>query len=226
MAELLGNSAEWHALLRDGAFYGLAVLMLVGGFLSVTLPKIFHAVLAFLGVLLCTGLLFLLLGAELPALAMGMVYLGGVMVLVLYAVLLTTQLGESMPRPRWTAVWTALIASGLAFAALKPAMDAAAARGMGLEPSPGFGSLKAIGSRLLDPGPQGMILPFEAITFLLLAALVGALAVAKGVSAASIRKAHGNGHTGNNGNYANNANTSTSNTHNTNTNSPSVGGQP
>jgi hypothetical protein len=100
---------------------------------------------------------------------------------------------------------------------------------MGLEPSPGFGSLKAIGSRLLDPGPQGMILPFEAITFLLLAALVGALAVAKGVSTASLQKAHGNRPTGNIGNivnYANNANTSTSNTHKTNTNSPSVGGQP
>lgn len=177
MEAFLGHPAP----LRDIAFYALGALMLAGGLLSVLLSRLFHAVLAFLGVLLCTGLLFLLLGAELPALAMGLVYLGGVMVLVLYAVLLTTELGESMPKPRWVALWSGAVGAGLSFAALKPAMDAAAARGPGLEPTPGFGSLRAIGARLLDAGPEGLLLPFEAVTFLLLAALVGALAVAKGV---------------------------------------------
>ena len=44
---------------------------------------------------------------------------------------------------------------------------------------PNIASLKSLGFRLLNPGPDGFLIPFELISVLLLAAMVGAIAIAK-----------------------------------------------
>jgi NADH-quinone oxidoreductase subunit J len=170
-------------LIHDFLFYLVAGGMLILATCTVALRSLFHAALCLLGTLSGTAALFLLLGAELVALAQVMVYIGGVMVFVLYAVFLTTDLGGRMAPPRsWHAI-LAWIAAAAVFALVAGQIWVNAADPM-LDPGvpvQTFASLRAIGSRLLDPGGNGFLVPFELVSVLLLAALVGALAVVKGL---------------------------------------------
>ncbi len=169
-------------MMRDVAFYLIATALLVSALATVTLRHLFHAALALLATLFASATLFLLLGAELVALGQVLVYIGGVMVFVLYAVFLTTDLGRRMPAPsRWKTAG-ALLTAGAVFALLTVALHQARALAGGAAPAD-FASLATLGARLLDPGPSGFLIPFEGVSVLLLAALVGALALARGLDA-------------------------------------------
>src|SRR4051812_17170456 len=134
------------------ALLGLAVL-------TVSARNLFRAALALLGVLLSTAVLFLLLQAELVALVQVMVYIGGIMIFVLYAVLLTSELGGKMPAPSWRASGSAAAVSLVSLAALAGFFRSA---GAGAESAVGnIASVKSLGLRLLDPGPEGFLIPFE-----------------------------------------------------------------
>jgi NADH-quinone oxidoreductase subunit J len=114
-----------------------------------------------------------------------MVYIGGIMIFVLYAVLLTSELGGRMPRPAgFRMVWGVLAALACFVPLLGVSRWTAGATvqvvGPGAEPPVGnLAALKAIGLRLLDPGPEGFLIPFELISLILLAAMVGAIAIAR-----------------------------------------------
>ena len=86
-------------LMQDLFFYGVGGVLLALAILTVTARNLFRAALSLLGVLWCTAMLFILLKAEMVALVQVMVYIGGIMIFVLYAVLLTSELGGKMPRP-------------------------------------------------------------------------------------------------------------------------------
>lgn len=171
--------------LRDLFFYGTSVALLGLACLAVTARNLFRSALALLGVLWCTAMLFLLLKAEMVALVQVMVYIGGIMIFVLYAVLLTSELGGKMPRPAAVRIAAGAIAAGalLSFLLALPRWVAAGTVevvGPGAEaPISNLASLKDIGLRLLDPGPNGFLVPFEIISVVLLAAMVGAIAIAR-----------------------------------------------
>lgn len=174
---------------RDVFFYALCAVLLGLAGVTVTARNLFRAALALLGVLLGTAVLYLLLRAELVALAQVMVYIGGIMIFVLYAVLLTSELGGRMPGPSplKTAVSILSAAVALGFVgtwAFRAGADAPGTGGADVsaaagETGTGIASLKSLGLRLLDPGPQGFLIPFELISILLLAAMVGAIAIAR-----------------------------------------------
>jgi NADH-quinone oxidoreductase subunit J len=174
---------------RDFFFYALCAVMLALAALTVLARNLFRAALALLGVLLGTAVLFLLLQAELVALVQVMVYIGGIMIFVLYAVLLTSELGGKMPAPS-----PLKIATGLAVAAVGLGLLAGLAQKIGAgshsaesrvgsaavggsEDGANIASMTSLGGRLLDP--NGFLVPFELISVLLLAAMVGAIAVAR-----------------------------------------------
>ncbi|MBW8888912.1 MAG: NADH-quinone oxidoreductase subunit J [Fibrobacteres bacterium] len=157
------------------ALLGLAVL-------TVAARNLFRAALALLGVLFATAILFLLLQAELVALVQVMVYIGGIMIFVLYAVLLTSELGGHMPAPAWRASGSAAAVSLASLIALAGFFRSA---GTGSEGAVGnIASVKSLGLRLLDAGPGGFLVPFELVSVLLLAAMVGAIAIARPSGAA------------------------------------------
>jgi NADH-quinone oxidoreductase subunit J len=145
---------------------------------TVSARNLFRAALGLLGVLLGTAVLFLLLQAEMVALVQVMVYIGGIMIFVLYAVLLTSELGGRMARPSPPKLALAAAVAAGAFGYLgRLAWRAASPERV---PAPGgIAALKTLGARLLDPGPGGFLVPFELISVLLLAAMVGAIAVAR-----------------------------------------------
>jgi NADH-quinone oxidoreductase subunit J len=166
-------------LLRDVFFYALAAVMLILAVSTVLARNLFRSALALLGVLWCTAALFILLRAEMVALVQVMVYIGGIMIFVLYAVLLTSELGGKMAAPSFFKAAGAFIVAGTAAGVIA----GFARRAGGVTPTvpaaENIAALKSLGMRLLNPGPNGFLVPFELISVLLLAAMVGAIAVAR-----------------------------------------------
>ena len=149
----------------DLSFYALCAVMLGLAALTATARNLFRSALSLLGVLLCTAVLFLSLRAEMVALVQVMVYIGGIMIFVLYAVLLTSELGGKMPAPSPVKIIFGLIVAAVALgslaslaqrtghAAMKAGSAAASASGTGTGGN--IAAMKSLGERLLDP--QGFL---------------------------------------------------------------------
>lgn len=170
--------------MRDLFFYFLCAALLGLAGVTVLARNLFRSALGLLGVLLCTAVLFLLLRAEMVALVQVMVYIGGIMIFVLYAVLLTSELAGKMEHPSVLKVISALVVSGTALSFLvglarKSGVDENTVTSGDHSSFADIASLQALGLRLLDPGPDGFLVPFELISVLLLAAMVGAIALAR-----------------------------------------------
>jgi NADH:ubiquinone oxidoreductase subunit 6 (subunit J) len=146
---------------------------------TVLARNLFRAALGLLGVLWCTAILFVAMSAEMVALVQVMVYIGGIMIFVLYAVLLTSELGGRMAAPSFFKSAGAVIAAGTATAVLAGFARRAGGASSVPRAAENIAGLKSLGLRLLDPGAHGFLIPFELISVLLLAAMVGAIAVAR-----------------------------------------------
>jgi NADH-quinone oxidoreductase subunit J len=146
-----------------------AIGMAVG---LVVRPNPLHGALFLVGNLFCVAVLFLILGAEFLALAQVIVYAGAIMVLFILAImLLIPGRAESGPDPLARARRFALPLA----AALGLAVAFVATRTGGPAPSAPPGGAAAIGRLLFTD----YLFPFEVTSLLLLAALVGALTLAK-----------------------------------------------
>ncbi len=123
--------------------------------------------------------MFLVLGAELVAWVQVLVYVGAVVVLLLFAVMLTrAPIGGSLDldRPRATG---ALIGAGAAVGLGALLIDAFH---WSFVAHPSVGTAESVGTSVF----RTWALPFEVLSILLLAALVGAIVVSRPMSAAEI----------------------------------------
>jgi NADH-quinone oxidoreductase subunit J len=158
-------------------FYYLAAASVASAVLAVTRRNPVHSVLWVLALFLHVAGIFLLVGAEFLAAVQVVVYAGAILLFYLFFLMLV-----DMPRevagPRFAAHWPLSAAAGLGFAALawyarEPALAPDAGRlAIGGE-SPG--SLASIGTALFTE----FALPFEIASLILLAAIVGAVVVAR-----------------------------------------------
>ena len=159
-------------------FWALALVSLGLAWTVVTGRRILRAAVALMGVLGASAGFYLLLGAPFMAGVQILVYVGGIVVLLVFAVMLTrtTELLEDHPLPMRRVVG-ALVAGGF-FALAYKALGSGAflPRVQGLAPSSDVASL---GRALLDTGAHGYALPFEVISLLLLAAMVGGIVIAR-----------------------------------------------
>lgn len=164
----------------DIAFYVVAFVMVVTAICTVAVKNILQSAVFLIFSFVGTTILYLLLHAEFNALAQIMVYIGGVVIFVIFTILLTSHLGEdafSTKLPRFFAafaisiVFVAVMVKGLLH---MPGLVATAATA-----PEGFASLKALSLRLLSYDADGFIIPFEVISVLLLATLVGAITIAR-----------------------------------------------
>ena len=162
-------------MVAQNIFFGiLAAVVVVSALRMVTTKNIVHAALYLVAVLAGLGALYVLLTAELVATTQVLVYIGAVMVLFLFGIMLTkAPLGDMMQMTgkQWPiAALVALLLGGVTVYAL---LDR-------------FGS-----DRLVMDGPvyktadvsdevfSTYIIPFEAVSVLLLAALIGAIVLAR-----------------------------------------------
>jgi NADH-quinone oxidoreductase subunit J len=151
----------------------LAVPLLIGAVRAVTSPNIVRAVVYFVASLAGLAGMFLLLGAEFVAWTLVLVYIGAVIVLFLIGVMISrAPLGRSVDldhEHRWPA---ALVATAV-FALMT------------------WANLDFFGSEELSPDMVGrtgdvgevifnrFVIPFEIVSFVLLAALVGGIVLAR-----------------------------------------------
>ena len=85
----------------DALFYLFSVIIITCAVLTVTLKHVLHAAICLMGCLFTTGALFLLMFAEFVAVMQVLVYVGGVVIFIIYAILLTSDLGEKFaPIPK------------------------------------------------------------------------------------------------------------------------------
>jgi NADH-quinone oxidoreductase subunit J len=159
-------------------FLVFAVLGLGLAAASVTLRNLVRSAFALIGCLFAVAALYALLEASLFVAAQAAVYVGAIAVLIVLVVMLTRreqqeQIAQSHRYAPLAALLAALIAAGLAlglsqsvvFNLLPPAL-------------PEGDLVPALGEALVDP--TRFLLPFEAVSVLLLSALIGAVLVAGG----------------------------------------------
>lgn len=157
-------------------FIGLAVVSGSSGLLAVTSLRVVHCA---LWLVVCLGTLagvYLVLGAEIVALVQLLVYVGAVVVLVIFALMLTRAPIEASrdldagPGQR--------VAAALAGIGLTTVLAGTLIYALGdstIEVQSQQGSAEAVGAAVFG----GWVLPFEMLSVLLLAALIAALAISR-----------------------------------------------
>ena len=163
---------------EDVLFFIAAAGALAGALGVVLLQNPFYSVLSLVGHLLGLAVLFLLLHAEFLAAAQVVVYAGAVMVLYLFVVAYIGGADEPL-RPEsggiavFGPVFALAVAIELCIAFISSGLQSLDTNGAEL--GPGFGSPGRIGELLLTD----FLIAFEAASFLLLVAAVGAVVLAR-----------------------------------------------
>jgi NADH-quinone oxidoreductase subunit J len=166
----------------QAAFYYMAAASVASALFAVTRRNPVHSMLWVLSLFMHVAGIFLLLGAEFVAAVQVIVYAGAILVFYLFVLMLLDLPGE-VARPRFGGHWPFAVAAGLSFAALAwlarspvAAPPAAARATEGVAPR---GGLAEMGRQLFGP----FALPFEIASLVLLAAIVGAVVLARRRSA-------------------------------------------
>lgn len=158
-------------------FYILATLVVVFGALTVFSRKIFRAAVSLLLSLTCVAGLYLLWDMDFIAALQIIIYVGGIVVLIIFSIFLTHHAGEQLPKPLLKRILTSgiLAIAGLGFTSwvvLKSVFLPATGQ------TPVEPSVHTIGVQMLNYSSYGYVFPFEVINILLLAALVGSIVIA------------------------------------------------
>ena len=164
----------------DIAFYAVAIVMLVTAVFTVVAKNILQSAVFLIFSFVATAILYMLLHAEFIALAQVMTYVGGVVILVVFTLLLTTHLGEDAFATKIPRIFAAFSLSiGFVFVMVKcilPTPELAS----GIVNAPAnYSSLQNFAVRLLGYDQNGFIIPFEAVSVLLLMTLICAITVAR-----------------------------------------------
>jgi NADH-quinone oxidoreductase subunit J len=159
--------------------YAFVVVALIGGLAAVavvTARNVVHAALYLVVALASVGITFLLVGAEFVGWTQILIYVGAIVILFLFGLMLTkAPIGretlDHLPQNRVIgAVVALLIFAGLAGLMLQvwPVGTTPASAQL-------TGSTAAVGEAMF----RDYVLPFEVVSFLLLAALIGAIVLAR-----------------------------------------------
>jgi NADH-quinone oxidoreductase subunit J len=157
-------------------FYIISALILGAGILAVTTRKIFRAAIFLLFSLVGIAALYFWMEVEFIAAVQIIIYVGGIVVLIIFSIFLTQKSGDEMPKPlRNRSVFSALaVLFGFAFTYNLIRTNRFA------ESSPGSFQVKVsdIGTQMLSTKEHGYVLPFEVVSILLLAAMIGCIVIA------------------------------------------------
>src|SRR5918997_6311846 len=158
---------------QEVVFWVLAAVMTVSALRVVTTRNVVHAALYLVGTLMGAAALYVLLLAEFVAWVQVLVYVGAVVVLMLFGLMLTRApigQGNFDNNQRWLAALCAAAVFGVSSWIMIEAFE-------GQEISLGdTGTLtRSVGEAIFS----SFVLPFEVVSVLLLAALVGAVVIAR-----------------------------------------------
>ena len=152
-------------------FLILAAITIAGAVATMTLRKLVHCALALAVSLVGLAGLYLDLGAQFVGLAQVLVYVGAVVILIVFAILLTRG-DEPPPLPRVGRAVSGVVISACVFGVLAWAIvSGGAALGV---PAEHQAAIRDIGHAMMGR----YILPLEVVGLLLTAALIGAVVIA------------------------------------------------
>ena len=162
-------------------FYLIAFVILVFSVLTVTTKKIIRSAMFLFFTLLGTAGIYFLLGYTFLGAVQIMVYAGGIVVLFVFSILLTSANDEKLDRLKIgklvAAAITCLIGAGIVLFIIITHDFANAITQ--LVPNENTASIASIGQHMLSFEKFGYVLPFEAVSILLLACIVGGLIIAR-----------------------------------------------
>lgn len=158
-------------------FGSLAAIVLVGAAMAALAPRIVHAAFSLMACFSGVAGIYAMLGADFMALAQVIVYIGGILVLLVFGILLTGRLKGALGMEAASRAWPAILAGALLFLGLAVALEGSSFPGSTATPAPAEATTAALGRALLDPNEY--LVPFELVSVLLLAALVGAAYLAR-----------------------------------------------
>ncbi len=159
--------------LEDVLFYVIAAVTVAGAAGVALSRNILYSSIGLLIALLGAGSLYVFLSADFVAVTQLLVYIGGVLVLILFAVMLTNRITEV----NVSNTSFGLFGGFLLFVAVAPVLLAVAALTpwSTRTPAPLAPMTREIGNQLLTK----WLLPFEVASLVLLATLVGAVVIAR-----------------------------------------------
>jgi NADH-quinone oxidoreductase subunit J len=166
---------DWLSTPENYVFLVIAIPMVVAGWRVVTSQNVVHAVLYLVATLAASAGLFLLLGAEFVAWTVVLVYIGAVVVLFLFGIMITRApigVDVSLSHPPRVRVAAAVVSFAL-FVLVGGAM---------LDAFSGAAAFDVVPTRTVDIGESifaRFVVPFEVVSVVLLAALIGGIVLAR-----------------------------------------------
>ena len=156
-------------------FYIIAAFILGTGLLAMTTRKIFRSAIWLLFSLIGIAALYFWLQVEFIAAVQIVVYVGGIVVLIIFSIFLTQQSGKEMPKQPVKRVIASALAVlfgfGLTFLQIWKYNFQPGTKNFDW-------TVAKIGSQMLSTTAGGYALPFEVVSMLLLAAMVGCIVIA------------------------------------------------
>lgn len=158
----------------------IAIAIIVFSVLTVTSRKILRSATYLLFVLFATAGIYFQLGYEFLGAVQIAVYAGGIMVLFVFAILLTHRPEEKSAPLSCNRRLLGVIAAIGGAAVCGYALVAQGCEWLAtVQPSMQGDTIQAIGHALLSTDKFGYLLPFEALSVLLLACIIGGIVVAR-----------------------------------------------
>ncbi len=158
-------------------FYLIATVMIVFSLLAVTSRRILRAAVYLLFALGGTAALYFMVGYNFLAAVQLIVYIGGIVVLIIFSILLTSHINEKLQKPDTLKVILTSITTLAGTVLVLYVLGAHIF--ISQNPTGATADVETIGTMLLNYGAGGYVLPFEVISILLLAAMIGAIVIAK-----------------------------------------------
>ncbi len=157
-------------------FYLISAYILGTGIMAVTTHRIFRASIWLLFSLIGIAALYFWMDLEFIAAIQIVVYVGGIVVLIIFSIFLTQKSGDEMPAPLKSRTLPAAFASLFALAFT---INLLLHHNFGSASETAFDSgVERMGLAMLNTGEGGFVLPFEVVSMLLLAAMIGCIVIA------------------------------------------------
>ena len=157
-------------------FYLLAVMTIGCGVMAVSTRQIFRAAISLLFSLVGVAGIYFWMDYQFIAAVQIVVYVGGIVVLIIFSIFLTQQSGDKLPTQKLGRKLFALLAVFCGFAlTIVQIFQHTFSRTTATSVSP---TVRNIGEELIALDKNGYALPFEVVSMLLLAALIGCIVIA------------------------------------------------
>jgi NADH-quinone oxidoreductase subunit J len=158
-------------------FFILATSIIGFSILSIFSRRILRAAIYLLFVLVAMAGLYYMMNFQFLAAVQLILYAGGIVVLIIFSILLTSQIDSKLEAPKRSHLLAGAVTAtaGILLASvtvLQYTFKSSKETAVGTD-------MRTIGLQLMDTEVQGYSLPFEAISILLLAALVGSIFIAQ-----------------------------------------------